>query len=291
MSVDTATAASALPELPTGWRAVSVSGPGPFVTRAQLEGPGGERMEWTSRRHRKGLGLLAARRERRRAILAHASPASWAMAAFFGVGSLCFAVGSFPPYFQNVSVAVAAWTFFVGSVFFTTAAYLQFHEVLRAPATVTGPARAGHLRTLIGWRPRSIDWWATAVQLVGTVFFNVSTFAATRAELTLGQTRRLVWAPDVFGSICFLVASWLSYAEVNRGILPRGDGSTGWRIAALNLVGSIAFGASAVAARLLPTTGEVANITVVNLGTFAGALCFLAGAALLPVESSRDRAA
>ena len=74
-------------------------------------------------------------------------------------------------------------------------------------------------------------------------------------------------------------------------MLPRRDGSVGWWIAALNLTGSIAFGAAAVAARYLHTTDEPANIALVNLGTFAGALCFLAGAVLLPVESgtSQDR--
>ena len=53
-------------------------------------------------------------------------------------------------------------------------------------------------------------------------------------------------------------------------------------------MGSIAFGASAIAARYLHSTGEIANITLVNLGTFLGAICFFVGAALLPVESSRD---
>jgi hypothetical protein len=54
------------------------------------------------------------------------------------------------------------------------------------------------------------------------------------------------------------------------------------------MVGSIAFGVSAVAARYVTTTGEPANITLVNLGTFGGAVCFFAGAALLPVESARE---
>ena len=55
------------------------------------------------------------------------------------------------------------------------------------------------------------------------------------------------------------------------------------------MAGSVAFGAAAIAARYLHTTGEIANITLVNVGTFVGALCFLAGAVLLPVESARDQ--
>ena len=121
------------------------------------------------------------------------------------------------------------------------------------------------------------------------MFFNVTTFAATRADLTLAQERHLVWAPDAFGSVAFLVASWFAYSEVNRGVLPRSDRSTGWRISALNMLGSIAFGASAIGARYLRSTGELANLALVNLGTFVGAVCFLLGAILLPVESARDR--
>ena len=146
------------------------------------------------------------------------------------------------------------------------------------------------LRALLGWTPRRIDWWAAAVQLVGTLYFNITTLAATRSGLSNDQERRLIWAPDVAGSVCFLVASWLCYAEVNAGVRPRPDGSTGWRIAAINLAGSGAFGVAAIAARYLRTTGEPANITLVNLGTFAGAVCFFLGALLLPVESARERA-
>ena len=59
----------------------------------------------------------------------------------------------------------------------------------------------------------------------------------------------------------------------------------------LNMAGSIAFGASAVGARYVGSTGAVANVALVNLGTFLGAVCFLVGALLLPVESVRDRTA
>lgn len=185
---------------------------------------------------------------------------------------------------------VVAWTFFVGSLFFTSAGYLAFHEAASAPAGILTAAHRRR-RSIVRWQPRRIDWWAALVQLAGTIAFNVSTFAATRGDLSSGQDQRLVWTPDVVGSVCFLVASWLGYAEVNRGVLPRSDRSVGWRIAALNMVGSIAFGASAIAARYIPTTGEPANIALVNLGTFLGAVCFLAGAALLPVESARDAVA
>jgi hypothetical protein len=70
-----------------------------------------------------------------------------------------------------------------------------------------------------GSRPievRRIDWWATAVQLLGTLFFNVTTFTALDAHLTAKQSDLVVWTPDALGSICFLVASQLAYAEAGR---------------------------------------------------------------------------
>jgi len=54
------------------------------------------------------------------------------------------------------------------------------------------------------------------------------------------------------------------------------------------LVGSAAFGVSAVALFVVPTTGLSRNITLVNLGTFVGALCFFVGAVLLLPERTQS---
>jgi hypothetical protein len=47
------------------------------------------------------------------------------------------------------------------------------------------------------------------------------------------------------------------------------------------MAGSIAFGASAVASYVVPASDQPRNVTLMNLGTFVGALCFLAGGLLL----------
>ena len=92
----------------------------------------------------------------------------------------------------------------------------------RAAAT---PAR------LLAWQPRRIDWWAASVQSVGTLLFNISTFAAADARSPSEQQDRLVWAPDMFGSIAFLVASsspgWRSATAGGRRA--RDDGLVGRR--------------------------------------------------------------
>ncbi len=58
----------------------------------------------------------------------------------------------------------------------------------------------------------------------------------------------------------------------------------------VNMGGSIAFGAAAIASRYMRANGEIANVALVNLGTFVGAVCFFVGALLLPIESARDSA-
>jgi hypothetical protein len=278
-------------DIPEGWRVGHSSGPPLFVTRALVTRPDGTEIDWSSRRHRKHLAPVVAVRHRgwQRPRVAGASRSSWWMGGLFMIGSFCFGLGSLPVFFDHVDGEVVAWVFFVGSIFFTTAAYLQYRECVAAPSTIdpSGPRPHG-LGAFLGYRPHSLGWWATTVQLAGTVLFNVSTFAATRDALTLDQERRLIWAPDTGGSICFLIASWLAYVEVAPRLWHRPRGDLGWEIAALNLVGSVAFGLAAIGARYLTTTGEPANITLVNLGTFVGAVCFFLGALLLPVESASD---
>jgi hypothetical protein len=191
-------------------------------------------------------------------------------ALFFMVGSSLFALGSFPPYARWVDPRVDAMTFVVGAVFFTTAG---FHQLLEASEPGT--------RHRFGFRFRSIVWWACAVQSLGTLFFNANTIRALDTTLSPSEVDKLVWQPDLLGSICFLIASELAWWDACGGWWAVRRGDTDWWIAAINYLGSIAFMASALAAFVLPTTGEVLNIAVVNVGTFAGALCFFAGAYLL----------
>jgi hypothetical protein len=199
----------------------------------------------------------------------------WRVAALFMVGSFFFALGSFPPYALRVDGRAVAVTFAAGSVFFTAAAYSQFLTVIN-PGGDESPA----LR-LWAWEPHEILWWATVVQSAGTLFFNISTFAAVDFSLTTREAERLVWAPDFFGSIAFLVASHLAWVAVCHRVWCVQRDSADWWIAALNYVGSILFMLSALGAFILPTTGDVVNITLVNLGTFGGAVCFFVGAYLL----------
>lgn len=199
------------------------------------------------------------------------------------VGSLCFALGSVPAFASAVGSAVV-WVFFIGSLFFTSAAYLQFFEASNEGDDVRGAARS---RRPLGLRLTSLGWWAAATQLLGTLWFNVTTFAGTRTELSVGQEEALVWAPDAIGSVLFLVASTFAVLEVRDGL------RRGWRpslessIAWINMAGSVAFGVSAIAAFIDPASGELLNVAAATAFTFLGGVCFFVGAFLLLPDMAR----
>ena len=119
------------------------------------------------------------------------------------------------------------------------------------------------------------------MQLAGTLFFNVSTFHGMTDGLSARQENLLVWTPDALGSACFLVSSELAFLDLGKAWLSWRPGSLDWWTGALNLLGSVFFGVSAVAGYVVPETGDALDAALVNAGTFLGAVCFLIGAFLL----------
>jgi hypothetical protein len=268
------------------WPEVERHGARPFVTAVTYRRPDGLLARWESRAHRKHHNHL----DRGRGSTWWAPGAvAWWIGVLFMAGSACFALGAVPGYEAAVGVVADNETYFVGSIFFTAAAAAQYLEAVNAdPPPGAGPTRR-RLR-LVTWEPHHIDWWAGVVQLVGTVFFNVSTFAAVAASLGASAADQYVWRPDALGSVCFLVASELAFAEVGHRWLSWRPAVRGWWIAALNLGGSVAFGVSAAAAYVVPDSGQPRNVELVNLGTFVGALGFLVGAFLLLPERTDSEA-
>jgi hypothetical protein len=182
------------------------------------------------------------------------------MAAGFVAGSACFVIGPFPGYANLVGDQADAVTFFVGSVLFTVGGALQ--------AAMAFPERysAGDGRAL---------WWAAAIQLVGTLFFNVTTYRALHTALGSSEYDKLVWRPDAIGSVCFLASGVIAYlASARRGWWPVRQGR-GWWEPTANLLGCILFGISAVAGYVVPSTGSVIAQAASNWNTSLGAGCFL----------------
>jgi len=186
------------------------------------------------------------------------------MALAFAIGSTCFLVGPFPGYAQLVGDSADAVTFFVGSLLFTIGGALQSWLAWperRSP----GAGRAA--------------WWAAVIQSAGTLFFNVTTYQAMHIAVTSSEYDKLVWRPDWRGSICFLVSGAIAYRASPRrrwhGAMPVRRGA-GWWQPAVNLLGCVFFGISAVAGYVVPSTGSILDLAAANVNTSLGAACFLA---------------
>jgi hypothetical protein len=237
-------------------------------------------VRWESRRHRKHLGGEASQGSTWWAPRAR----GWWIAVLFAVGSALFVLGALPPYAAVVGVRWDSATFFLGSLFFTSAAFLTYREAVDAAPVPENLPR----RRVFVLQPRRIDWWASAVQLAGTLYFNISTGMAMQVDLAVQSADRYVWRPDAIGSICFLAASALAWFEVCHGWAAWRPRSWSWWITLVNLLGSIAFGVSAVASYVIPATGELRNAERSNMGTLVGAVFFLVGALLLLPERTED---
>ena len=267
-------------ELPAGWRREQARGPGPFVTTETLEAPDGTLVRWRSRAHRKH------RPDPRGRVWWRPAATRGGSAVLFGLGSLCFAAR------QSCRSGLRSRA-------------RDRRDVLRRLAPLHGwrlspvqqavntehrpPSQAARSRWRpASWEPRRIEWLASAIQLAGTLFFNVSTFEGMKRGFDPKQADLRVWTPDVAGSICFLVSSELAYAEVCGRWICLYSRSPSWRIVAVNLLGSLAFGVSAITSLVEPSTGEPLSAAIANATTTAGALCFLTGAVLLIPEAARE---
>jgi hypothetical protein len=205
-----------------------------------------------------------------------------AVATLFIVGSALFVLGSVPAYLNAVGATVDSVTYFVGSIFFTSASFAQLVQA-QTPAMTEVDIDSQHQPApvrLRAWLPRDRNWLAAITQFPGTIFFNISTLAALAHNATAGQEDRRVWRPDFYGSTLFLVASVFAILALGRflSFRPR---SLPWWIAWLNMIGSILFMASALASFVLPSTEELINTQVSIIGTLLGAACFLIGAILM----------
>lgn len=176
----------------------------------------------------------------------------------FAIGSTLFATGTAPGFASFAGAGAANVLCFVGSWFFTSAAWIQLVR--------SGPEG-------------SAEWLSAAVQFGGTVLFNVSTGASVWAHAVMAE-RRLVWAPDATGSLAFLVSAALGIVAVTASVGRWVPTSRDWRAQWINMIGCIAFAASAVGA-FVYKTGSTADEALANLGTFLGALCFLTAALLV----------
>lgn len=274
-------------------------GPGLVVTRVTRALEDGRHLVATSRRHRKGLAAHVAAPEdsaripptRSEALRHFWAPTrlAWWVAVSFMLGSTLFAVGgwgatwpaSTPSFMQSASLL--NWIFFLGSLFFTAAAYLQLLEATNGDVVdALAPERPAW--RWFGWKPHNLGWCASVIQLVGTVFFNLNTADAMLTGLDWEQQDLLIWTPNILGCACFLASSGLAWVELSGGAASFAPRSASWWSVILNGLGSIAFQLSAVYAFVRPGTPDPNELWLAGFWTFAGALGFLFGSYLLIPE-------
>jgi hypothetical protein len=189
-----------------------------------------------------------------------------AQCRLFVIGSSLFAIGTVPGFAMRYYPDATNLLCFMGSWFFTSAALIQL--LLSRPSVS---------RT---WNMPSTraECLSSAIQLFGTLNFNLSTGATLWAE-RVATRRHFVWWPDAAGSVAFLVSGALGVAAVALTVGLVRVKSRLWLAACTSMIGSIAFGASAIGA-FITKTGSTEDAQLSQTGTFVGALCFLIAALL-----------
>jgi hypothetical protein len=189
-----------------------------------------------------------------------------AQCRLFMIGSSLFAIGTAPGFPMLCGAGAPKLLCFMGSWFFTSAALIQL--LLSRPAMSRS------------WETPSIraECLLAATQLFGTLNFNLSTGAALWAH-RIPARRHFVWWPDAAGSVAFLVSGALGVVVVTLTVGPVQLKTRLWLAAWTSVIGSIAFGASAIGA-FITKTGITEDARLANMGTFVGALCFLIAAFL-----------
>lgn len=264
-------------------------GVGPFATRVVWDLPGGGEAVWESRPARR-RGVLAVRAPGAAAVrharadgtsLRRLRRLNTVAVTAFVIGGALFAAGAAVAQFGSGDATQSAVIYFAGGLFFTTGGYSSLLQVINAPRHVVGD------RTLVTprWRwwsyePARVDWLSALLLFAGTLVFGVNLLDSFLRGLTVQQTNRLIWVPDVVGCALFLISGHLALAEVCHGRPRLLLDSLGWWVVAVNQLGSVLFTVSALAAYTRPATGSPVCVDVADWGTLTGALCFCAGGAL-----------
>jgi hypothetical protein len=193
-----------------------------FITRVVQLLPDGRQLLLHSRWHRKGLPPVQVGSDGTALRVAPvANPwlqlwaphrIAWWIALLFIIGSACFALGSFASNWPHycplwlTNSPIINTVFFVGSLFFTGAAWLQLLEAINGDVADIGTSTGTQHRRWrwFAWKPHNAGYSASLIQFVGTLLFNFN-------------TAEWLWGANLFtllGALCFFVASYLMIPEL-----------------------------------------------------------------------------
>lgn len=200
---------------------------------------------------------------------------TWWIAVLFMIGASFFAAGSvlFLQGFQNGFLN--GLVFFIGSIFFTSAAYCQYYQVINTQSNI---------QKWFSWEPNKIGFWAALAQFVGTLFFNVNTFDSLFNLGWIGQ-ELFIWMPNIIGSILFQISGTVTMFEISRSWWSGKNKNIGWWVGIIGFSGCVAFMISACLAIVVPHPLHILAMWA-TIFTLAGAICFFVSAYLMIPELS-----
>ena len=281
---------------------ITQHGVGFFITRIVQYLSDGRRLVLHSRWQRKGLPPVRIDSEGKETPLRLAinpwlhfwAPGrlAWWIALLFLVGSACFALGSFtliwPQYSPEITTGhheIGA-IFFMGSLFFTSASWLQLLEAINGDiAEVKMSSQESRQRwRWFAWKPLNAGYSSSLIQFVGTLFFNLNTGAALLLTFKGLDKDVFVWIPNVMGSLCFLASSYVAMIEVSHSFWSFQPRQISWWVVFINLVGSIGFMVAALFGFLIPSLKEAVWMWGDNFFVLVGGVCFFIASYLLIPE-------
>jgi hypothetical protein len=187
--------------------------------------------------------------------------------------------------------AIAASAFVVGGSLFAVGAALAQAD-LCSPRLVAGVYLAGgvffsgggYASVLLERGKPALQQLSALVLFAGTLVFAINLLDSFIGQLSPAQFDRLVWSPDIVGCALFLVSGHFAMVAISGNWLPCWrPADSGWRITAVNQLGSILFMVSAVAS-LVRAEGDMIAVGIANWGTLTGALCFAAAGVMQEFE-------
>lgn len=177
----------------------------------------------------------------------------WWIARLFMIGSGFFGLGCVLYLSAFTHEFILDGVFFVGSLFFTMAAFCQFYQSRKASEIV---------------------YWSAFAQFIGTVLFNMNTFDAF-FDLGWLEQELLVWVPNIFGSVLFQISASLAMLGIGKKWWSWRFADAEWRVGFVNYLGCVAFLISAVLAFVIGAAGLAFWATIFTL---IGAVCFFVAA-------------
>lgn len=183
----------------------------------------------------------------------------WWIAVLFMIGAALFALGCVLYLVGVEHELILDSVFFIGSLFFTTAAYCQLCQSRNA---------------------NRIVYWSALSQFIGTLMFNMNTFDAF---FNLGWIEQdlLVWVPNIVGSVLFQISGALAMFDICKKVWCWNFHSAEWRMGFINFLGCVAFLISALLAFVIPSAISGLLAIWATIFTLIGACCFFVGAFLM----------